>query len=219
MAMLENGTSGRPYAVEALGTIGYPGAHRATNEVATEAFSSHSGHRRSVANALKRIDPDRSQCVSELTRILRFVEGDGVKEASEAIAQFGSTLLPRLRELLDSENEYDRQFAFRTLWRIGTPAVDTLAEALRHDNVEVRRLAGSWLRALDAKAAPAIPDLVRALEDEDKEVRINASLSLIDIGPAAVPAVRQTLDGASARTGELVKWILSDIAAWHETEK
>jgi len=219
MAMLENGASGRPYAVEALGTIGYPGAHRATNEVATEAFSSHSGHQRSVAKALKRIDTDGSQCAAEVTRILRFVEGDGVKEASEVLAQYGSTLLPRLRELLDSESEHDRQFAFRTLWRIGTPAVDTLAEALRHRNVEVRRLAGTWLRALGAEAAPAIPNLVRALEDEDKAVRINASHALIDIGPAAVPAVRQTLDRASARTRELVKWILSDIAAWHKTEK
>ena len=219
MAMLEDDESGRSYAIEALGTIGYPGAHPATNEVATEAFSSHSGHRWYVANALKQIDPDGSQCAAEVARILRFVKGDGVKEASEVLAQFGSTLLPRLRELLDSENEHDRQFAFRTLWRIGTPAVDTLAEALRHRNVEVRRLAGSWLRALDAKAAPAIPDLVRALEDEDKEVRINASHALIDIGPAAVPAVRQTMDGASERTRELVKWILSDIAAWHRTKE
>lgn len=219
MAMLEGNESGRSYAVEALGIIGYPGAHPATNEVATEAFSSHSGHRWYVGNALKRIDPDGSQCVSELTRILRFVEGDGVKEASEVLAQYGSTLLPRLRELLDSESEHDRQFAFRTLWRIGTPAVDTLAEALCHRNVEVRRLAGTWLRALSAEAAPAVPNLIRAIEDEDQAVRINASHALIDIGLAAVPAVRQTMGGASERTRERVKRILSDIAARHRTEK
>lgn len=218
MVMLENGDSGRTHAIEALGSIGYPDAHRATNEVATEAFSSHLWHRRSVANALKRIDPDGSQCAGELARILRFVEGDGAKEASEVMAEYGSTLLPRLRELLNSDNQYDRQLAVRTLWRIGTPGVGTLAESLRHDNVEVRRLAGSWLRALDAKAAAAIPNLIHALDDDNKEVRTNASHALSHIGPPAVPAVERLLDDRNLHIRKLAKQILSDIEAWEKMQ-
>jgi hypothetical protein len=101
-----------------------------------------------------------------LLKTIRENGGNGCWEASDVLARFGRTVLPRLRELLDEEDEHARRLAFCTLAKIGTPAVDTLAEALGHRNVEVRHRAASCLSNPEADTASATPDLVRALDDE-----------------------------------------------------
>jgi HEAT repeat protein len=214
--MLGSDAVGCGCAREALRDIAYPCACRATKALVADAFSPDSIRHSGLADTLTQIDPDASQCLPVLLQTLRENGGRGCKEASEVMARFGLTVVPQLRELLDSDDKHARDLAFCTLWMIGTPAVDTLAEALRHRNLEVRRCAPGWLRNPNADVAPAVPDLVRALGDDDKQVRTEASHALSEVGPAAIPALEQLLNDPDADTRELAKRILCEINALEE---
>lgn len=219
VAMLESEAPGHVRAREALRTVGFPGGQPATEAVARDAFSPNSIIRRSVGDTLIKIDPDASQSVPLLLQSLRENDGRGCGEAGDVLARFGSTIVPQLRDLFGSEDEHARDLAFSTLWIIGTPAVDTLAEALRHRDPEVRRRAAACLRTPEANIAPAVPDLVRALGDDDEKVRIEASHTLSEVGSPAIPAVEQLLNDPDPGTRELAQRILSDIEAWGKMQR
>lgn len=210
VAMLESDASGHVRARKALSRIGYPAAHRATEAAARDAFSPNSITRWSAADTLMQIDPSASRTLPFLVKTVRENEGRGREEASDVLARFGVVLLPRLRELLDTD-EHSRRLACYTLWRIGTPAVETLADALRHPNVEIRRSAASWLRNPDANTAFATPSLVRALADDDEQVRIAALGALVEVGLLAIPALHQALKDSNPRTRDLAERILREI--------
>lgn len=210
IAMLHpEGDGGRE--VEIIGRIGYPGAHRATEALAAEAFSSNSIHRWQVGKALVRVDPDGSRSVAAIAKILPQCSSHGVEQASDVLAHFGPTAVPRLRGLLDSEHESVRQLAFYTLWRIGAPAVSTLAEALSDCKADVRCKAAVWLRDVEADISPSVPYLIRALDDDVEEVRSEAASTLVEIGVAANAAVQAVLQSPNARTRELGDRILRHI--------
>ncbi len=211
VAMLEGEPRGHAHAREALARIGFPGAHRATEALAAEAFSSNSIHRWYVGKVLPQVDPDASRSVAAISTMLRQRGPDAVEQASDVLAHFGATVVPRLRELLDSDDERVRQLAFYALWRIGSPAVDTLAEALGHRKAEVRRKAAVWLRDVEADISPIVPYLIRALDDDVAEVRSEAASTLVEIGRPAMAALQQVLQSPNPRTRELGEQILRGV--------
>jgi HEAT repeat protein len=216
--LLQSDEPGRSRVVESLGRIGYPHGHRATGAMVADLWSTHAGHRKYLAEALTRIDPDASQIVPLVLLTLREDDERGVTAPSGILARYGLTIIPALRDLLEQEDERARELALATLGAMGAAAIDTLATALRHRAPKVRRLAALYLRDLDADTTPAIPDLVRTLNDDDKEVRTNAAFTLMDIGPAAIPAVEQALNDTSPRTAELAERILRHIKAVEKME-
>jgi HEAT repeat protein len=218
VAMLESDSPGRGHARTPLRSIGFPGGQPATEGVARDAFSPNSITRRAVADTLIEIDPGASLTLPFLVRTVRENEGRGREEASDVLARFGVVLLPRLRELLDTDED-SRRLACYTLWRIGTPAVETLADALRHPNVEVRRSAAAWLRNPDANTASATPNLVRALADDDEQVRIAALGALVEVGRPAIPALQYALKDPNPRTRDLAQRILREIEALEKMER
>ena len=219
VAMLESDSPGRGHARKPLRSVGFPGGQPATEAVARDAFSPNSITRWSVGNTLIEIDPDASRTVPLLLQSLRENDGRGCGEAGDVLARFGSTVVPQLRDLFGSEDEHARDLAFSALWIIGTPAVETLAEALRHRNPEVRRRAAACLRTPEANIAPAVPNLVRALGDDDEKVRVEASRTLSEVGSPAIPAVEQLLKDPDPGIRELAQRILSDIEAWERMER
>ncbi|HEY9837733.1 MAG TPA: HEAT repeat domain-containing protein, partial [Vampirovibrionales bacterium] len=79
------------------------------------------------------------------------------------------------------------------LRRIGTPAVEELATALQHPEIEVRRGAAFALAGIGATAEPAIAPLINALQDPDERLAWNAAVALRAVGSPAVPALKQAL--------------------------
>lgn len=213
--MIESDAPGYAGVKEELGLIGYPSAHVATKAVASDAFSEHSGTRWWVADTLARIDPDASHCFPLLLQTFREKERRGVEKLSEVLARFGATIVPRLNELLDNEDEHSIELALTTLARIG--AWKTVAAALRHANPKVRRRAAAMLPP-EPQRRFAVPDLVRTLSDEDERVRQEAGRTLSRIGPASIPALEQAIENGNLQTRELAHQILDEIEMRRENE-
>ncbi len=108
-----------------------------------------------------------------------------------------------LTPMLKSDSKLFKIAALESLRRIGTvsPQSLTLITKLAEDSdASVATSASRCLvriaSEIDGIVRSAIPRLVKALGDERTEVRNEAALTLVEIGPAAVPAVTAVLSGA-----------------------
>ena len=91
-----------------------------------------------------------------------------------------------LIEKLKTNDERELDTAIEKLGKIGEPAISALSEALRDQNLLVRRSAAQVLAKI---GHPAIPDLAKALNNPDAGVRSSAASALGGIGPEAKTAV------------------------------
>jgi HEAT repeat protein len=70
--------------------------------------------------------------------------------------------------------------------------LNTLVQALKDQNGDVRKNAASTLGSIGEGAVNAVPTLVQALKDQDQDVRRNAATALGSIGsPEALKAVKE----------------------------
>ncbi|WP_334810266.1 HEAT repeat domain-containing protein [Nostoc sp.] len=99
-----------------------------------------------------------------------------------------SKIAPLIEKLIDND-AHIRSLAADALVNIGSPAVPSLIEALKNQDINLRWHAASVLGDLGAEAAPAVSALSAALQDEDGQVRLYATLALGNIGTAAKAAV------------------------------
>jgi len=105
---------------------------------------------------------------------------------------------PRSDGTIAPEEQRRRQ-SYESLMRLGQNAVLALSDALRDDDVNLRKnaalafivLAGGWYDLSWSKLdiRPALPALVAALQDSDGNVRAWSAQAIGDIGPDAVIAV------------------------------
>ncbi len=96
-----------------------------------------------------------------------------------------------LVEVLASDDEVLESAAVQALDELGPLATPALRMALEHDRDHVRWHAA---RALGAIADPdTAPALAHALADPDYRVRWAAAEALVNLGPAAVPAILEAL--------------------------
>jgi len=68
------------------------------------------------------------------------------------------------------------------LGRIGSPAVQSLAQSPSDQDAVVRLHACKALAYMGAKASPAVPELVQRLYDSEEAVRVQAANALGQIG-------------------------------------
>src|SRR5262252_4033609 len=78
--------------------------------------------------------------------------------------------LPLLRRLLDRDDEDLHVATFRIIQRIGPPAIQLLADLLRHAPESIRRRAVNELIDLAPHTESIQPALRQALRDEDSNV-------------------------------------------------
>jgi HEAT repeat protein len=235
--MLEGRLRGYQAAIEPLGKIGYPAAHRATPALAAVALDSHPYWRSTIGKIIAQVDPGGGASLPYLLDVIRKSDGQRVTEASEILAPMGPSLFPALQNLLNQKEPAGRRLALSTLGNMGLPAAGMLAEALRHADPTVRKSAAEELRtvmydhvgignfryppkkqgameklrSLQATAAPAIRALVLALDDDVEEVRTAASFALMDVGPHAIPAVSAALNSDNPRARESAASIIEHI--------
>jgi HEAT repeats len=97
-------------------------------------------------------------------------------------------IAPLIEKLTDSDAHISN-VAADALVNIGSPAIPSLIEALKHQDSNLRWRAASVLGDLGTEAAPAVSALTAALQDQDGQVRLYATLALGNIGTAAKAAV------------------------------
>lgn len=117
----------------------------------------------------------------------------GAAFALGAIGTEAKTAIPQLIAMLKDENEEVRLDAAVALRRIGFPAVSALTEALKDENVLVRRGATFALAGVGKEAKGTIPILIEMLSDNDEQVRLNTIVALRGIGVTATPALKEAL--------------------------
>jgi HEAT repeat protein len=101
----------------------------------------------------------------------------GKPQDSEELASAGDVL--GLIKSLEYEDDEIRQSAIEALGDIGEPAIESLIEVFRGENMDMYRYAA---RALGEVGQPALQRLITALTDENHRVRYNAAIALGYIG-------------------------------------
>jgi HEAT repeat protein len=113
-------------------------------------------------------------------------------KANLALIRVGEPAVPRLVEMLKSDDARIRILAVTAFWGLGEKgraAVPALAVALGDPSDSVRVGAAMALDNMAPHAADAVPALIRSLKDRDGKVRQWSAKALGNIGPAADKAV------------------------------
>ncbi len=125
-----------------------------------------------------------------------------------------------LTGFLTSDNELLQSAALESLRRIGTASPEAQTQILLLCQTQNASLAISAIRCLVMIAGAnneliqsSIPRLVKALGDTRADVRNEASVTLVEIGPAVIPAVADTLSGNDSRVQLKACEILGQLGA------
>ncbi len=117
--------------------------------------------------------------------------------AINALANFGQDAriaIPRLIELLKSQDDQISSSAWNALVQIGSEAAIPLVDLLKNDRVEIRRKAVSALELLGIDASAATPHLILALEDSEDDIRWYATIAIGKIGVSAKEAIPSLIE-------------------------
>jgi len=117
--------------------------------------------------------------------------------AEEALVQRAARSLPLLRRLINSGDQGLQWETFEIIRRIGPPAIPLLVELLRHQQVEIRRLAADALIDLAPDTVSIQPALRRSLRDKDSMVVADSARALGALRSRASPSVRALVNALS----------------------
>lgn len=110
-------------------------------------------------------------------------------EATQALVHLGKDAVPALTAGLADPDQRSRAAVVGVLVQLGPDGAAVLADALKSEHVDVRRLAAQNLGSLGVGDKLIVLGLAAALKDPDRTVRLNAAYSLGNLGPDARPAV------------------------------
>jgi HEAT repeat protein len=113
--------------------------------------------------------------------------------AVRRIATDPGPVVPELAALLADGDPEVRETASRTMAAIGKPAVAELRKMLKHEALDVRRLAVTTLGRIGPEAADAVPDFVAILRDTQSGLQDETTEALAGIGAPAVAALAAAL--------------------------
>jgi HEAT repeat protein/outer membrane protein assembly factor BamB len=117
--------------------------------------------------------------------------------AEAALVQGAGRSLPLLKRFLNSRNESLQRETYEIMRHIGPPAIQLLADQLRHDRASLRRGAVDVLIDLAPDTERIQPALRRALSDEDSLVARDAARALGALGKRAGPSVSALVQALS----------------------
>lgn len=112
-----------------------------------------------------------------------------------------SEVVPQLVAALGDENEEVALPAMAALRRIGTPAIDSLLEALKDKQAIVRERAVITLGGMSRLSDAAMKALLKSLQDPEVMVRVRAAEAMetsTSLSAVALPALRGALTDDSA---------------------
>jgi HEAT repeat protein len=153
--------------------------------------------RREAARTLGRTRPVANGTVAALTDALKDKDAEVRASAVESLGWIGPAAAPATAALIASLSDkalisaggrkgdkfgYDKHPAVYSLRRIGVPAVPSLIEALKDEDVLVRSSAAQTLGLIGFKAKNASQALRTALGDKSDVVRVEAACSILCVG-------------------------------------
>jgi HEAT repeat protein len=184
-------------AVDALGRYGTSGAKELRG-----ALGSKPEIRRRAIQALGKMHDSADEVAPALVALLKTKgsgEGGNLQwEVTQALTSLGKGAIPALTAALKDPDGATRTQSVHALAQMGTDGAAVLADALKSEQLDVRRLAAQHLGGLGVGDKLIVLGLAAALKDEDRTVRLNAAYSLSNLGPAAhaaLPALEEAADG------------------------
>ncbi len=184
----DNDPEVRAHSARALGMIGNP-AVVAAEPLAELVADEDATVRRMAVGALANIKPGADQVVPLMIKMLSDADPQVLALATHSLAEAGPSVVPAMIKAM--EDEQTVYFAILVLAELGPDAkeaVPALAQALSHEDAEVRHEAAQALRAIGPGASAAVPDLVKSLDDKQIAVLLPSVLALGSIGPGAIDA-------------------------------
>jgi HEAT repeat protein len=148
--------------------------------------------RRAAIRALQQLEPGDEMVVPLMIKMLGDADPHVVALATHSLAESGPDIVPAMIKAMDDERTvYWAILVLSELGPAAEQAVPVLAEALSHEDPEVRHEAAQALRAIGPKAAPAVSELIKSLDDEQIAVQLPCVLALGSIGTAATDALEK----------------------------
>jgi len=207
-AMLDSDDAVAVMAAQALGEIADP----SSVEALTLMLSNASQARRVAAlRALGHIGSDAA--LDGVVAVLRLEHGDLDEQATLALADAGPGQIPRLLNMLESDEPRITDAACKALCLMGNVAVEALtAQAQSRAEAEATRA----ITALSTMRSPAaLGALVQMLIGSDYTLRPKAEAVLVTVGDAAVPALVSALQQGNVNTQRA---IIKALGAIHTQE-
>ncbi len=169
------------------------------------------------------LGPYAQDAVDSLVESLRSENPALCYECLVALGQIGPLAhdsADSLTVFLTSDSELLQSAALESLRRIGTASADAENQIRRLCRSENTSLAISAIRCLlmlagseDETVRSSVSRLVTALGDLRADVRNEASVTLVEVGPAVVPAVAAALSGSPPRVQRKACEILGEIGS------
>ncbi|MBC7816629.1 MAG: HEAT repeat domain-containing protein, partial [Planctomycetaceae bacterium] len=135
---------------------------------------------------------DNTDDVDIFDRYLRCLAIFGLGE----IGSDSSTAIPALVKVVKDRDWVAAELAAEALGKIGRESVPSLVSLLRQNGKEVRSRAAYGLKIVGQAAEPAVSLLIEGLQEDGIRYDIDA---LIAVGPAAVPALVESLTNPKLR--------------------
>jgi HEAT repeat protein len=191
----------RSRAINALAEIG-PGA---VPLLITVLKQQDAAVRAGAADALGGMGPRAKEAIPALAAMLSDPDRAISEHAAFALGRIGTAAVPELIRVARRGDGYSTDRAATAFSQVNlktdTCIVRELARTLGDVNEEpgVRGFAAKALGNMHENAQSAQSEIIRALGDENNDVRTAARWALGQIGPTAIPALREALKDGSPR--------------------
>ena len=153
----------------------------------------------SAADALGLMGPRAEAAVPALASLLGGPEYEVSRHAATALGFIGPASVPALQHAVREGNSQtiDMALAAFSVLQADREIVGKLIQLMGNANEShsMRAFAARALGKMREKAQETIPDLIHAMGDENKDVCDAAEWALVQMGPAAIPALTEILAG------------------------
>ena len=156
-----------------------------------------------AADTLGNIGPAAKEAIPDLATMLGDEDHEVSRHAASALGHIGPAAVPELIEVARWRSRYTTDMAstaFASL-KADDATVRGLVQLMGNvkEDPAVRAFAAKALGYMPEKAQQVQPEIIRAMGDENNDVRTAARWALGQIGPKAIPALREALKHSNPR--------------------
>jgi HEAT repeat protein len=156
-----------------------------------------------AADTLGNIGPAAKEAIPDLATMLGDEDHEISRHAASALGHIGPAAVPELIEVARWRSRYTTDMAstaFASL-KADDATVRGLVQLMGNvkEDPGVRAFAAKALGYMPEKALSVQPEIIRAMGDENNDVRTSARWALGQIGPKAIPALKEALKDSNPR--------------------
>jgi HEAT repeat protein len=156
-----------------------------------------------AADILGNIGPAAKEAIPDLATLLGDEDKEVSRHAASALGRIGPAAVPELLEVARWRSRYTTDMASTAFANLKADAATVRELVQLMGNVKedpaVRAFAATALGYMPEKAQSVQAEIIRAMGDENNDVRTAARWALGQIGPKAIPALREALKDSNPR--------------------